>query len=141
MNNRTAWLHLIILLAAFSLGMVVDAYTPLWIKQKVIYPDVEVTDQDVVPRGVGRFDEHLGWALRPGARAISTATGEPVLYSINAEGLRDSPIPLSKPAGEFRILVLGDSRTFGFGVQLQDHFTTKLEAYFKNVQVINAGVN
>jgi hypothetical protein len=55
--------------------------------------------------------------------------------------LRDDEIPYDKPPGTFRIAVFGDSRTFGFGVPIEKHFTRILEGYFTNVEVINLGVD
>ena len=97
-------------------------------------------DADVVPRSVGRFDERLGWSPRPGAVATSRRTGYPIEYRINSKGLRDDETTYEKPLDVFRIVVLGDSRTFGFGVPIEKHFTTLLEGYFERLEVINLGV-
>ncbi len=97
--------------------------------------------EPAVPPAIGQFDSRLGWGLKPGACATSRATGEPVTYCINAQGLRGPERPYAKPAGTFRIILLGDSRTFGFGVPLEDHFSTLLEGYFDRVEVINLGVS
>lgn len=96
---------------------------------------------DVVPREVGQFDEMLGWSLRPLSQGISNRTGYDIEYRINSKGLRDDETTYEKPQGIFRIVILGDSRTFGFGVPIEKHFTTILEGYFKDVEVINMGVN
>src|SRR5262245_14592431 len=97
--------------------------------------------QDVVPRSVGRFDETLGWALRPNSSGTSDATGTVVRYSINGKGLRDDETDYAKPPGVFRIVLLGDSRTFGYGVAIEQHFSKLLEGYFDKVEVINMGVS
>lgn len=97
--------------------------------------------QDVVPRSVGRFDETLGWALKPNASGSSNATGTEVDYSINGKGLRDDETDYAKPPGVFRIVLLGDSRTFGYGVAIEQHFSKLLEGYFDKVEVINMGVS
>jgi hypothetical protein len=46
---------------------------------------------------------------------------------INSYGLRDYEYLLNKPPGATRILALGDSVTFGFGVNLEDTYTKILE--------------
>jgi lysophospholipase L1-like esterase len=66
------------------------------------------------------------------------------LVSYNERGLRDRSI-LPKSADELRILALGDSITFGWGVPQDQIFTFKLEQSLqnrlgRNVRVINSGV-
>src|SRR5690348_14050375 len=61
---------------------------------------------------------------------------------INQLGLRDAREFETKPEGTKRILVLGDSVTWG-GVTLRDSelFTWKLERSMPQTEVVNAGVN
>jgi hypothetical protein len=68
------------------------------------------------------------------------------LITINAHGLRDEEIPYTKADGEKRVLVLGDSVTFGWGVSQGENFTDRMESILREQtgeqwQVINAGVN
>lgn len=93
-----------------------------------------------VPVHIGQFDENLGWSLKPLSHGISRRTGYPVHYRVNSKGLRDDEATYKKPTGVFRIVLLGDSRTFGFGVPIEKHFSRILEGYFENVDVINMGV-
>lgn len=97
--------------------------------------------EPAIPQCVGRVDSRLGWALQPGARGISHRTGQAVEYQINSKGLRDDESPYEKPNGVFRIALLGDSRTFGFGIPIEKHYSALLEQYFDNVEVINLGVS
>ena len=65
---------------------------------------------------------------------------------INAHGLRDEEIPFAKPDDEKRILILGDSVTFGWGISQGETFSDRLEPLLQQQtgtrwQVINAGVN
>jgi len=100
-----------------------------------------VEPADVVPRSIGQYDSILGWALKPNATGTSKATGRKVTYHVNSNGLRDRETDYAKPAGVVRIALLGDSRTFGYGVQIEQHFSTLLEGYFKNVEAVNLGVS
>lgn len=67
---------------------------------------------------------------------------------INAQGLRDNDYPLGKPSGTYRIMMLGDSTTFGWGVRLEDTAAKILERQLneggpvegKRFEVMNAGV-
>ena len=76
--------------------------------------------------------------------ASGTFMGVPV--SINSMGLRDREFSLQKPAGTVRVLMLGDSLTFGWGVKIADTPSKLLEAMLnrnagdKKYEVINAGV-
>lgn len=97
--------------------------------------------EPVLPVQIGRADAQLGWSLRPNARASSSRLGEAVEYRINSDGWRDDETPQTKPSGVFRIVLLGDSITFGFGVPLHLHFSRLLEGYFDKLEVINLGVN
>lgn len=90
---------------------------------------------------IGRFDPQLGWSLSPMARSVSHGTGSKVVYQINSKGLRDRETPYEKPDDVFRILLIGDSRVFGFGVPMEKHFGRVIEGYFANVEVINMGVS
>jgi len=87
------------------------------------------------------FDELLGWKNIPNFEA--TTLGNPL--SINSMGLRDREYPYAKPPGTRRILVLGDSMTWGLGVGDDDIFTEVLERQYatdgKPVEVINAAVS
>lgn len=49
-------------------------------------------------------------------------------YSINSFGLRDHEYQIPKGKGIFRILMLGDSFTEGYGVEIEDTFSKKVEA-------------
>lgn len=67
-----------------------------------------------------------------------------VLVTFNERGLRDRPI-LSKAEDEYRILALGDSVTFGLGVDQDKTFAARLESLLRGrlhrpVRVINSGV-
>lgn len=97
--------------------------------------------EPIVPPEVGEFSTVLGWALRPGASASSSRTGRPITYRINSLGLRDDETHHAKPPGTYRIVLLGDSRTFGYGVPIEQHFSRLLEAYFERLEVINMGVS
>lgn len=76
-----------------------------------------------------------------GLPSTSKRTGYEIEYLINSKGLRDSETTYEKPEGIFRIVLVGDSHTFGYGVPIEKHYSTLLEGYFKDVEVINMGVD
>ncbi len=87
---------------------------------------LHLVPEAVVPMEIGQFDPLLGWSYRPSSRGVSSATGQSVEYVINSFGYRGPERGYEKPKGTFRIVVLGDSRTFGFGVPIERHFTMLL---------------
>lgn len=98
------------------------------------------SSKGVIPAYLGRYDPKLGWAYKPNACGISRATFKRVEYCFNSKGLRDQEIPYEGAPDEFRIVLLGDSRTVGFGVPIERHFSRIMEGYFRKVQVINMGI-
>jgi len=69
--------------------------------------------------------------------------------SINSLGLRGPEYSAAKPAGTYRILVLGDSMTLGWGVAVEEVFCTLLQQRLNEelsprtgvkYEVVNAGV-
>jgi lysophospholipase L1-like esterase len=86
----------------------------------------------------------LSFAHAPNRSAF--LMGVPV--SINSQGLRDHEYAQQKPLLTYRIMMLGDSTTFGWGVRLEDtaakFLERKLNAHlppgYDKVNVINAGV-
>lgn len=59
----------------------------------------------------------------PNARAGFTG----VSISINSVGLRDEEISIPKPPNTVRILTVGDSITFGYGIPLEDTYSKVLQ--------------
>lgn len=87
-------------------------------------------------------EPELGIEHIPGA----SGTFQNTEIKINSLGFRDREYPLEKPAGVYRILVLGSSITFGWGVDQTKVFTELIENRLnsgpekRRVEVINAGV-
>ena len=94
------------------------------------------------------YDEFTGTRLQPGHRFVFRSEG----YSsnvINSRGLRDREHSLEKPAGTFRIAILGDSFSEAFQVSQDKTFWAVLERELQampeyrdqTVEVINFGVS
>lgn len=83
-------------------------------------------------------------ALRRNLDGIHVSSEFSVRYRTNSLRLRDPERPVAKPDGVFRILVLGDSLTFGSGVDDRDTFVRQLERLLnlredrRRYEVINA---
>jgi lysophospholipase L1-like esterase len=71
-----------------------------------------------------------------------------VNVSINSQGLRDYEYPLAKPPGVYRVMLLGDSTTLGWGVPFNETTAKILERElnaehipgYQRFEAINAGV-
>lgn len=80
------------------------------------------------------YSEIYGWAPRPGARAVERG----VPTEINAAGYR-GPLVAPRPGPRRRVVLLGDSTAFGYGVRDEDTYARRLEGE-AGVEVVNLGV-
>jgi lysophospholipase L1-like esterase len=93
---------------------------------------------------IDHFRDHptLGWCLREEWTGSHRWTGGPC--RINAQGLRDDRPVGPKEAEEHRLLVLGDSVTFGYKVSTAEAYPAQLEKSLRELgmgwRVLNAGV-
>lgn len=82
----------------------------------------------------------LGHEHRPNARAHLMG----VEVTTNSQGLRDREFDPTPPPGRTRVLMLGDSLTFGWGVPGDKTYSKQLERMLRqagrDVEVINSGV-
>lgn len=92
--------------------------------------------------GIMRPDPDLFWSLVPGVQVPYAGAN----VTINRLGLRSSEVGEKQP-GEFRILSLGESTTFGEGVEDDQTYSALLESHLtranpgRKISVINAGVS
>jgi hypothetical protein len=91
-------------------------------------------------------DPKLYWKLKPNQDCFTKIDHQPV--HINSHGTRGADFAMEKPADTLRILSLGDSRTFGWGLTEAETYSGRLQQLVqqkiggaKKVEVINAGVN
>jgi lysophospholipase L1-like esterase len=115
---------------------------------------LELAVRVALPQDLGFFDGSaikrrsaqpgLRHELIPGGHAAGYV-GVPV--SVNRLGLRDRELAVPKPAGTVRILGVGDSVTFGYGVRLEETYLKVVEDRLNagarggvRYEVVNAGV-
>ena len=91
-------------------------------------------------------DPLLYWKLKPNQDCYTKFDHKPV--HVNSRGTRGPEFQVPKPAGTLRILSLGDSKTFGWGMTEAETYSGLVEKMLqqhvgsgKRVEVINAGVN
>jgi lysophospholipase L1-like esterase len=91
-------------------------------------------------------DQKLYWKLKPNQDCFTKVDHKPV--RINSHGTRGPEFDPAKAAGTVRILSIGDSRTFGWGLAESETYSARLQQSLaekygggRKVEVINAGVN
>ncbi len=93
-----------------------------------------------------QFDAVLGWRYKPGAYSVKPDNSFVAhTIHINELGLRETNPPTKPSPRQARVVVLGDSFTFGRAVPQQDLFTSRLQDHLNkrfrvDSEVINAGV-
>jgi len=96
------------------------------------------------PPNLGRviqFDENLGWSLKPNSRlrSVDLVRGFDYVIDVNSFGMREREFDRNKSTT--RILAIGDSFTFGTGVEVQWRFSDVMNRVLRDdVEVLNAGV-
>ena len=115
----------------------------------IIDPDLYYKNQffpinrDIDFPDVYKKDADLFWRFRPG-QTINSESFSDITYHINSQGMRGAEIDKSKK--DIRILAVGNSCTFGWGVEDDSIWTTRLarelqsEFPTKDIEVINCGV-
>jgi lysophospholipase L1-like esterase len=88
-----------------------------------------------------RYDPRYGWSHIPGVRGTFRSHGVDAQVVINAKGFRGPEVPYSRTPDRRRVLFLGDSFTWGFGVSFEDMFTTRLERRVPRLEAVNLGVS
>ncbi|HWS56683.1 MAG TPA: SGNH/GDSL hydrolase family protein, partial [Pyrinomonadaceae bacterium] len=110
---------------------------------------------EVALRGYGAARSLVAGEEPPQAPPVPlhVVSGEPFLYGLNPEhpdispqGTRDEEVTVPKPAGTFRVLVLGDSLAYGASVPAGRTFPNRLEALLRergrpSAEVVNAAVS
>lgn len=87
-----------------------------------------------------KYDSLLGWAHQPGQEGIFETPQFRTTVRINESGLRDEQRSYDRQNDSKRILVLGDSFAWGYGVEESERFSQLLEKELA-VEVINAGIS
>ncbi len=86
-------------------------------------------------------DERLGWRLLAGSHGCARSVEFVDCFTINSQGLRADHAIADWPApGRARIVLAGDSFTFGLGVADAGRFGDRLEAARRDVDVVDMGV-
>lgn len=86
-------------------------------------------------------DDRLGWHYRPGTTHRHHAGEFDVEVRINAQGFRGPDWPADNASRLPRVLVLGDSFAFGWGVSFDESLPARLQSLRPDWEVLGAGVS
>src|SRR3989344_8792014 len=119
---------------------------------KFASPQITYNEAKKLSPQIFKKSDFLPFELKPNTTVVTTGNTYEFTYNIriNLQGYRMPEFSLEKPQDEFRVLMLGDSMTFGVGVGQDDNLTTQLEKRIneylkdnkiesKKVKIINAG--
>lgn len=132
MNNRFSQLKiraLCIFFAFIILLLIETACRVFYNENRHLYRIIEILDQDA----------DLIWRQRPALKTIFHGA----LIETNSMGLREKEFSSDKD-GKTRIVCMGASPTFGWGVEKEDRYSDQIETILNNkytgdFEVINAG--
>jgi len=95
------------------------------------------------PKGLYALHQEIGWTLAPNYSGRFQEDDFDIHISANSDGIRNSEVG-RKQAGTYRILGLGDSFAFGWGVSQEESFYKVLEHKLNEgtdrYEVVNAGI-
>jgi lysophospholipase L1-like esterase len=91
------------------------------------YRENRIAGSDRLDPGLVIYDEELGWKLNPGWRGNHRHHDYAVSYAISSRGYREPD--RSSTTSARRWLVVGDSFTFGFGVNADETFVEQLNEF------------
>jgi hypothetical protein len=96
------------------------------------------SDRSVTKHRIDRFDPELGWTLAPGLDGVRLSGA---LVHSNGAGMRGRREYALEPGAALRVVVLGDSFTFGQCVGDDETFAARLEQRIAPGEVLNLAVH
>jgi len=133
-RRRLALLSIAALLALVVAEVGVRIVKPYPIDYPLYPGDVEEIAE---LRGTTRLDPQLGWRFEPNAVVQETGPDFSVAYQCDAEGFR---AVRERADARQRVLFVGDSFTFGVGVEPQETFVERFADLAPGVQPENIGM-
>lgn len=88
-----------------------------------------------------QYDARYGWAHQPGSSGVFDSYGIQSSVTINARGFRGPEVAYAREPQRRRVLVLGDSYVWGYGVNNDEVFTERLRQAKPEWEVVNLGVS
>jgi len=139
-NNKTYWFQrhprlTLLFVAVFGCILLI---VPAEFAARLFLPALAPTREERVK--FWRYDELLGWSHTPNQHGCVNHRDFSVEVTINSHGLRDSEYTLDRKDKK-RMLILGDSFGWGFGVEQSERFSEVIESAHPDWEIINASVS
>ena len=133
MLARINWAGLIVsagvvLVSLLAIELIARAFVPQWAP-----PSAD--------RTFWVYDEQLGWAHLPGSSGPMHHQDFSIDVSHNALGMRDAEVATEVAAGHKRILLLGSSFSWGYGVEREEIYAEVIDSKYPDWEVVNAAVS
>ncbi|MCP4431122.1 MAG: hypothetical protein GY806_09110 [Gammaproteobacteria bacterium] len=122
----------IIVTASILFGLALVEYMLGWYRQSI-------DQSSVMDPGLMHYDANLGWKLTPGWTGSHSHHDFLVNYTIDKSGFRNQP-ELPGVEAKNKIALIGDSFTFGLGVNDNETFAAQLALSDTDNQYINMGI-
>lgn len=140
MKQKTPKWHVLIFSLIMSFGVIVFCFVFSELALRLFAPQ----NTEPNPRGLYANDPELDFVLTPQQSGISRSPEWNVKVETNSLGIRERELT-NKAIGERRILILGDSFTFGAGVETDEAYPRRVEEFLRaegcpEAMVINAGI-
>jgi lysophospholipase L1-like esterase len=88
-----------------------------------------------------QYDPRYGWSHVPHTSGRFASLGFDIHVRINSRGFRGPDVSYTRRPGSRRVVVLGDSHAWGFGVEEDRSFARLLEQQIPDLEVVNLGVS
>jgi len=143
----TYLVHLVLLVASLEVACRLGFALPYFADRRIFHDELSWRRAWVRLRGPGPeirygqdvYDTTKGWKSRPNMGPVRRADG--AVLSTNSHGLRGSTEhPYERRSGLPRLLLVGDSFTFGEGVSDAETYASQLQRWLPGVDIVNMGM-
>lgn len=127
-NSKQYLLSIIVVVSSLSFGVLLFENILSWYS-------ASIAQSSKMDSGLMGYNYKLGWSLSSGWSGHHEHHDFDVMYSTNRDGMRFQPNFLD--AKSKKVAILGDSFTFGYGVNDSETFSNKLNILNKGNSFLN----
>ena len=126
----------------FTLVLVAGTLVVLELGLQIVWsPPPRFLGQKLARTGLFVRDTSFGWRMLPNQRLDFTSDwGDKTTITTNSAGFRDNEHEAAGMPGKPRVLLLGDSHAFGYGVDDNEVVSRRLDELLPNTEIIKLAV-